>query len=76
MGDPRGAAVGAAIGGGNSALAAALTSLGLPKDSVIRYEADLKANKFQRVNSRPPEKSSALERSSSAKMREVQVHTR
>jgi len=26
--------------------AAALTSLGIPKDSVIRYQADLKANKF------------------------------
>ncbi len=27
-------------------LAAALASLGIPKDSVIQYEADLKSNKF------------------------------
>ena len=46
MGAVEGAAVGAAVGGGTSALAAALTGLGIPKDSIIRYEADLKANKF------------------------------
>jgi hypothetical protein len=46
MGTVEGAAVGAALGGGTSALAAALGSLGIPKDSVIRYEADLKTNKF------------------------------
>jgi hypothetical protein len=46
MGTLEGAAVGAAIGGGSSALAAALAGLGIPKDSVIKYEADLKANKF------------------------------
>jgi uncharacterized membrane protein len=46
MGTVEGAAVGAAIGGGSGALAAALTSLGIPKDSVIRYQADIKANKF------------------------------
>jgi uncharacterized membrane protein len=46
MGTVEGAAVGAAVGGGSGALAAALTSLGIPKDTVIRYEADLKANKF------------------------------
>jgi hypothetical protein len=46
MGSIEGAAVGAAVVGGTSALAAALGSLGIPKDSIIRYEADLKANKF------------------------------
>jgi hypothetical protein len=46
MGTVEGAAVGAAIGGGTSALAAALTGLGIPKDSIIAYEADLKAHKF------------------------------
>ena len=46
MGTLEGAAVGAAVGGGGSALAAALASLGIPKDSVIRYEAGLKANKY------------------------------
>ncbi len=51
MGTIEGAAVGAAIGGGTSVLAAALAGLGIPKDSVIRYEADLKANKFLLVAS-------------------------
>ncbi|MGD0674523.1 MAG: permease [Polyangiaceae bacterium] len=46
MGTVEGAAVGAAVGGGTSALAAALAGAGIPKDSVIRYEADVKANKF------------------------------
>jgi len=46
MGTLEGAAVGAALGGGTSALAAALTTAGIPKDSVIRYERDLKADKF------------------------------
>jgi len=46
MGTIEGAAVGAAVGGGASVLAAALTSVGIPKNSVIQYEADLKANKF------------------------------
>jgi uncharacterized membrane protein len=46
MGCVEGAAVGAAVGGGASALAGALTSLGIPKDSVIRYETALKADKF------------------------------
>ena len=46
MGTLEGAAVGAAVVGGTTALGAALASLGVPKDSVIRYEADLKANKF------------------------------
>jgi hypothetical protein len=40
------AAVGAALGGGTSALATALNSWGIPKDSVIGYEADLKAKRF------------------------------
>ena len=36
----------AAIVGGLSALGAALYSIGVPKDSVIRYETDLKADSF------------------------------
>ncbi len=46
MGTIEGAAVGAAVGGGSGVLAAALTSLGIPQDSVIRYEGAIKANKF------------------------------
>jgi uncharacterized membrane protein len=41
-----GALQGAAIVGGISAVGAALYSIGIPKDSVLRYETSLKANKF------------------------------
>ena len=37
---------GAVVGGSVSALAGALSSLGLPKDSVLRYETAVKADKF------------------------------
>jgi uncharacterized membrane protein len=37
---------GAAIGGSASALFAALVGLGIPKDSVIQYENEVKAGKF------------------------------
>ncbi len=77
MGTLEGAALGAAIGGGSSALVAALTSLGLPKDSVIRYEADLKANKFLLVASgTAAEVERARETLVGTKMGQVQVHAR
>ena len=37
---------GAVVGGGLSALVGALTGMGIPKDSVLRYETALKADKF------------------------------
>ena len=37
---------GAAVVGGLSALFGALTAIGVPKDSVLRYETAIKANKF------------------------------
>lgn len=37
---------GAVVGGGFSALVGALTAVGVPKDSVLRYETALKASKF------------------------------
>jgi hypothetical protein len=40
---------GAVIVGGVSALAGALMALGIPRDSVLRYETALKANKFMLV---------------------------
>lgn len=40
------AAEGAVLVGGVSALAGALASIGIPKDSVVRYEAALKADQF------------------------------
>lgn len=41
-----GAAEGALLGGGLSALGAALVSLGIPKNSVLKYEDEVKAGKF------------------------------
>lgn len=41
-----GALRGAAIVGGVSALGGALTGIGIPKDSVIRYEAAIRADRF------------------------------
>src|SRR5580704_19582306 len=41
-----GALESAAVVGGVSALAAGLVSMGIPKDSAIKYEAEIKANKF------------------------------
>jgi len=44
-----GALEGAVLVGGVSALAGALMSVGIPKDSVLRYETALKANKFMLI---------------------------
>jgi hypothetical protein len=41
-----GALEGAALVGGISAVGAALYSIGIPKDSVLKYETSLKANRF------------------------------
>jgi len=41
-----GAAEGAVVVGGLSALGAALYSVGIPKDSVVKYETAIKADKF------------------------------
>lgn len=41
-----GAAEGALLVGGVSALAGALASIGIPKDSVVRYEEAIKADRF------------------------------
>jgi hypothetical protein len=44
-----GALESAAVVGGLSALAAGLVSLGIPKESAVKYEADIKADKFVMV---------------------------
>jgi len=41
-----GALEGAAVGATAGVVAAALTSIGIPKDSVVKYELDVKAGKF------------------------------
>jgi uncharacterized membrane protein len=46
---------GAAIGGGTSALFAALVGMGIPKDSVIQYENEVKAGKFLVIAQGTPE---------------------
>jgi hypothetical protein len=46
---------GALLTGGLSALGAALYSIGIPKDSILKYELSLKANKFLLVAHGTPE---------------------
>jgi uncharacterized membrane protein len=76
MGTVEGAAVGAAVVGGTSALAAALAGLGIPKDSVIQYEADLKANKFLLIASgTAAEVERARSLLANAALGRVQVHS-
>ena len=41
-----GAVEGAVVGGGVSALAGALSALGVPKDTQLRYETDVRADKY------------------------------
>ena len=50
-----GALEGAAVMGGLSALGAALVSVGIPKDSVLQYEAKVKAGKFLLILHATPE---------------------
>jgi hypothetical protein len=50
-----GALESAVVVGGLSALAAGLVSLGIPKDSAVKYEAEIKADKFVLVVHGTPE---------------------
>src|SRR6202050_368556 len=50
-----GALESAAVVGGLSAVAAGLVSLGIPKDSAVKYEAEVKADKFVMVVHGTPE---------------------
>ncbi len=77
MGTIEGAAVGAAVGAGSGVFVAALTSLGIPKEGIVRYQAELKANKFLLIATGTPadtEKARALLAQAGAT--EVQVHAR
>jgi uncharacterized membrane protein len=77
MGTIEGAAVGAALGGTEGVLAGALASLGIPKDSVVHYEASLKANKFLLIaNGTSAEVQRARALLAEAGASELQVHTR
>lgn len=50
-----GAVAGAVLVGGISMLAAAIASIGVPKNSIIRYETDLKADKYLLIANDAPE---------------------
>src|SRR3984957_17034388 len=50
-----GALESAAIVGGLSALAAGLVSMGIPKESAVKYEAEIRADKFVMVVHGTPE---------------------
>jgi uncharacterized membrane protein len=77
MGTVEGAAVGAAIGGSSGVFAAALTSLGIPKEGIVRYEAELKANKFLLIaNGTSADVERARVLLAQAGASEVQVHPR
>jgi uncharacterized membrane protein len=75
MGTLEGAAVGAAVGGGGGAVVGALSSIGIPKDSVIGYEASLKADKFLLIaNGTPSDVEKARVVLTQTKATEVNVH--
>ncbi len=53
-----GALEGAVVVGGLSALGAALFSIGIPKDSIVKYETQIKAGKFVVIAHGTPEEAS------------------
>jgi hypothetical protein len=68
---------GAVVVGGLSALGGGLFSLGIPKDSVLRYESEVKAGRFLVVaNGTPDEVSRARAILNRANAREVSEHQR
>ena len=70
-----GAAEGAILVGGVSALAGALVSVGIPKDSVIRYEEAVKADRFLvMAHGTPDEVARAKDILNAALPTELKVH--
>lgn len=70
-----GAAEGALLGGGLSALGAALVSIGIPKNSVINYETAIKADGFLvMVDGSPQEVERAKTILAAAKPDQLDVH--
>jgi uncharacterized membrane protein len=76
MGTLEGAAVGAAVGGGTTALAAALASLGVPKDSVVRYESEVKSSRFLLIAHGEPDEVERARSILAAQGSSVGVYTR
>jgi uncharacterized membrane protein len=70
-----GALEGAAVMGGVSALGAALASIGIPKDSVLQYEAKVKAGKFLLIlHATPEEVERAKDRLDNTQAAETTLH--
>jgi len=70
-----GALEGAAVMGGISALGAALVSIGIPNNSVVQYEADVKAGKFLLIlHGTPEEMEHAKDRLDNTQATETTVH--
>jgi uncharacterized membrane protein len=70
-----GALEGAAVMGGLSALGAALVSIGIPKNSVLQYEASLKSGKFLLIlHGTPEEVHRAKDRLDDTQATETTVH--
>ena len=70
-----GAVEGAAVVGGFSVLGAALYSIGIPKDSILKYETAIKSDKFLVVaHGTPDEVTRARQILSSTSSSETQLH--
>jgi uncharacterized membrane protein len=70
-----GALEGAAVMGGLSALGAALASIGIPKNSILQYEASLKAGKFLLIlHATPEEVARAKDRLDDTQAAETTIH--
>jgi hypothetical protein len=66
---------GAVIVGGLSALGGALASIGIPNNSIVQYETDIKAGKFMMiVDGSPDEVTRAKELLSHGKASSVELH--
>jgi hypothetical protein len=66
---------GAAVMGGLSALGGALASIGIPKNSILKYEANLKAGKFLLIlHGTPQEVEHAKDRLDNTQAAETVIH--
>ena len=71
-----GALEGAAVLGGFSALGAALASIGIPNDSILQYEANVKAGKFLLIlHGTPEEVEDAKDRLDETQAVETRLHS-
>ena len=70
-----GALEGVVVGGGFGALGAALASIGIPENSILQYEASLKAGKFLLIlHATPQEVERAKERLDNTQATETTIH--